>query len=102
MVNGAGPDRFGVPGSSELGQPAICLRSPVAEELPNAAYLFDHIQVEGGHQELIVVVRCLGEDLTARVDKVGGAVEFAQVPGLFFADAVDTAHEVSVGGGMSR
>ena len=72
----------------------------VAEKLPGLADLGDHVEVEIGGEDLVFVARGLREDLAARIAEIARAVEFADVPRRFGADAVDGADEISVGDGV--
>src|SRR6267143_5926446 len=84
-----------------LGQHAVALRPPVAEKLPDLAHFQDHVEVEIGHQYLVLVPTGLGDDLAAGIAKITLAVELANAPGLFFANPVNGANEIAVGHGMS-
>ncbi len=70
--------------------------------MPGVADLFDHIQIEVGGDELVLVAGGGGDHLAAGVAEIGLAVEFTDVPGRFVADAVDGADEITVGGGVGR
>src|SRR5688500_7792626 len=70
----------------------VRLGPPVAEELPGAPYLLDHLEVHLGDDELVLVLTALREEVAARVHEVARAVELAHVPGRFGAHAIATAH----------
>ena len=52
--------------------------------------------------QLVLVLRADGEEVAARIDEVGRAVEPADVPGRLGADAVAARHEVAVGDRVRR
>ena len=52
--------------------------------------------------ELVLVLGRRGQEVAARIDEVGRAVEAADVPRRFGADAVAAGHEVAVGDGVRR
>src|ERR1700756_4102368 len=88
--------------TSEPNDPVVRLRTAVAIELPGVADLADLVHVEVGHDERVLVARRDGEHLAARIAEVALAIELADVPGRFEADAVDGADEVAVGDGVRR
>ena len=51
-------------------QGAVRVGAAVAEELPGPADLLDHVEVELGDDELVLVLAAAREDLAARVDEV--------------------------------
>src|SRR5262245_61874173 len=73
---------------------SIHIRSPVAVELPDVADLAVLLQIELGHQHLLVCITCLGHNLAARVAEVASAVEIVVAERLH-ADAVDRADPVT-------
>src|SRR5262245_8855015 len=81
-----------------LRQRAVAVGATVAEELPGATNLLDHVEVELGDVELVVVLaRTAIDEAAARIDEVRAAVELADVPWRLGADAVDRADEVAIG-----
>src|SRR4029079_16879803 len=77
---------------------AVRVGPAVAVELPRVAHLVDHVEVHVAHEQLLVVrVADVADELAARVDEIGLAVEIVVAQILFDADAVDRAHEVAVG-----
>src|SRR5687767_10312163 len=61
---------------SSVGDNGIILVGPpVAVKLPDVADLAVLLQIQLGHQHLLVFVACFGDNLAARVDEVGCAVE---------------------------
>src|SRR6266511_5585611 len=80
----------------------VSLRAPVAEELPHAADLLDHVEVHLGGDQLILVLRADRQEIAARVHEVGGAVELADIPRGLRADPVAASHEVAVGDRVRR
>ena len=75
----------------------VAVGAAVAEELPGVACLLDFIEVEVGDDEFVLVAGGFGDELARRIAEVGLAVEFADAPRLFGADAVDGSDEVAVG-----
>src|SRR5262249_44803566 len=63
--------------SDVLYHVAIRIGATIAVELPGAAHLLDHRQVELRRHQLVTIFGRLGDDLTARVHEVAGAVELA-------------------------
>src|SRR5262249_12421061 len=55
------------PGAHEVG---VGLGTAVAEELPQVAHLAHYVEVEVGHDELVLALARLLQDLAARVDEV--------------------------------
>src|SRR6266516_2037 len=74
----------------------VRLGPAVAEELPGAPDLFDHVEIHLRHNELVFVLAALREEVAARIDEVARAVELSHVPRRLDADAIDAAHEVAV------
>src|SRR5688572_3897804 len=85
-----------------FGDVAVRLRAPVPVELPVRADLRDEVEVEVGHDQLVLVAAADREDLPVGVAEVRRPVELAEVPGLLAADAVVGADEVAVGDGHGR
>src|SRR5213082_88320 len=83
-----------------FGDGRVAVGPAVAEELPHTAHLLDHIEVEIGDNDFILVAAGLGDDLSARVAEITLAVELTDGPWLLGPNAVDRAHEVAVGNGM--
>src|SRR5262249_27993662 len=81
---------------------AIGLRTPVAVKLPGVPHFRDFIQIQVGHDQLILIATALGEDLAARIAKVGLPVELPDGPRLFHAHPVDRADEILIGHRMRR
>src|SRR5215831_19350680 len=70
--------------------------TPVAIKLPGAPHLFDHVEVYVGDDEIVLILAADGEEVSARIDDIRGAVELADVPRRFSAYAVRGGDEVSV------
>src|SRR5678816_2773903 len=85
---------------SVLDQGAVRVGAAIAEELPRPADLLDHVEIERGDDQLVLVLAAAREDLAARVDEVRAAVEPADVPRTLGADAIDRADEVAIGDGV--
>src|SRR5919201_8906 len=78
------------------GQDAVGFWPAVAEELPHLANFKNHVQVEIGDQDFILVATGLSKDLATRIAKIALAVELADAPRLLFANPVDGTDEVAV------
>src|SRR6185503_11824240 len=87
---------------SVLDQGAVRVGAAIAEELPGPPDLLDHVEIERGDDQLVLVLARARHDLAARVDEVRAAVELADVPRALGADPVDRADEVAVGDGVGR
>src|SRR5436190_1921757 len=59
----------------------VTLRPAIAEELPGVADLADHVEIQIGNHERVLVTRPLRNDLPTRIAEVALSVEFADVPG---------------------
>ena len=81
---------------------AVGLGPAIAIELPDAPDLFDHVEIHLGGDQLVLVLGCHREEVAARIDEVRRAVEAADVPRRFGADAVAAGHEIAVGDGVRR
>src|ERR1041385_7910590 len=89
--------------SRQLPPPILVrLGPPVAEELPGAPDLLDHVEVHLRDDELVFVFAALRQEIAARIDEIARAVELPHVPRRLDADAIDATHEVAVGHGMGR
>ena len=51
---------------------------------------------EDNGADLVIVLAGLGEELTARIADIAGAVELADIPRRFGANAIGSRHEVTV------
>jgi hypothetical protein len=67
--------------------------------LPEVAHLAHHLPIHVCNQQLVFLFARLGDDLAARIDEIGGAVEAADVPRRLGADAVDGADVAAIGYG---
>src|SRR6266849_1944781 len=72
----------------------------VAVKLPSIADLLNFIEIQFRDQQFILVAAGLLYDFSARVAEVALAVEFADLPGILGADAVDSGDKVGIGHGM--
>src|SRR5688572_12629755 len=81
---------------------AVGFRPAVAVELPGVAHLLDELEIEVGDDQLVAIAAADRDDLPAGIAEVALAVELADVPGRFVADAIDRADEVPVGNGVRR
>src|SRR5467141_3382103 len=78
----------------------VRFRPPVAEKLPGAPHLLDHVEVHLADDQLVLVLAALCQEVAARIHEVTRAVELPDVPWCFGADAIDAAHEVAIGYGV--
>jgi hypothetical protein len=69
--------------------------------LPGGSNFIDQVKVQFSDNQFIIVFTSLDNSLSSGVNKVGGAVEFTQIPRLFSTNSVNTAHEVAISDGMS-
>src|SRR3990172_5399127 len=92
----------GISSGQLLDHAPVGLRPPVPVELPHPPDLLDHRQVHLRHHQLVLVLAAGGQEVTARVDEIAGAVELADIPRRLGADPVGTAHEVAVGHRVGR
>src|ERR1019366_8872789 len=88
------------PNPSQRDDGSVSFGSAVAVELPHVAHFFDLVQVHVSHYYLVLVAAAHGDHLSPRIAEIGLAIELADGPGLFDADAVDGANKVLVGDGM--
>src|SRR5258708_21688791 len=93
--------RLGVLCRAGAGDFAVRFRAAVAIELPGVANFLNFIEIQLGDEQFVLVAAGLLHDFAARVAEIALAVEFADFPGSFGADAVDGGDEVSVGNGVS-
>src|SRR5690349_20446597 len=54
----------------DLDHVAVGLGAAIADELPGVAHLADHVEVEVGHDDLVLVAAAGGEELAFGVDEV--------------------------------
>src|SRR5258708_5251640 len=81
-------------------QVVVGLGPAVAEELPRAPDLLDHVEVHLRDDELVLVLAALRQEVAARIHEVARAVELPHVPRRFDADAVAATHEGAVRHGV--
>src|SRR5229473_3580656 len=81
---------------------SVGFRAAIAVELPGVADFLNFIKIQIGDEELILVTAGLLDDFAARIAEIALAVELADLPGSFGADAVDGGDEISVGDGVGR
>src|SRR6266404_6023761 len=82
------------------GEWAVTVRAAVAEELPDIADFSDHVEIEVGDNQFVLVAAGLSDDLSPRSAEITLSVEFADAPRLLHAYAIDGADKVSIGDGM--
>src|SRR5688500_7064756 len=75
---------------------AVGLGPAIAVELPRVSHLLDQAEIEIGDDEFVLIAAADREDLPSRIAEVTLAIELADVPRRFDADAVDRANEISV------
>src|SRR5882762_8022016 len=75
---------------------SIGFRAAVTVKLPGIADFLNFIEIQFSDQQLILVAAGLLNDFPARVAEIALAVEFADLPGMLGADAVDGRDEISV------
>jgi hypothetical protein len=90
---------FGGAGARDF---AVGFRAAVAIELPGVADFLNFVEVQFGYEQFILVAAGLGDDFPARIAEVTFAIELADLPGSFGADAIDGGDEVGVGDGVGR
>src|SRR5678816_1567262 len=78
-------------------QRTVGIGPTVSIELPDTADLFDHVEVH-----FVLVLRTRRQEIPSWIDEVRGAVEAADVPRRFGADAIAACHEIAVGDGVRR
>src|SRR5713101_6360444 len=88
--------RLGVFCRTGAGDFSVGFRAAVAVELPGVAGFLDFIEIQFGNKQFILVAAGLLDDLAARVAEIALAVEFANSPWRFGADAVDGSDEIGV------
>src|SRR5713101_6077249 len=92
--------RLGVFSGSSARDFSVGFWAAVAVELPGIADFLDFIEIELRHEQFILVTAGLLHDFSARIAEVALAVEFADLPGMLGADAIDGGDKVGVGDGM--
>src|SRR6266436_4619204 len=92
--------RLGVFRRASAGDFSVGFRAAVAVELPGVADFLNFIKIQIGDEELILVTAGLLDDFAARIAEIALAVELADLPGSFGADAVDGGDKISVGDGV--
>src|SRR6266404_329419 len=81
---------------------AVGFGAAVAEKLPGVTDLANHVEVDVGNNDGILIARRLCDDLSTGVTEITLTIEFADVPRLFMANAIDRSDKVSIGSGVSR
>src|SRR5262249_44633684 len=80
----------------------VGLGAASAEELACSSHFFNDREIEMGDPQLVFALRRLRHEAAARIDEIGRAIEFADIPRRLATDAIDAAHEISVGHGVRR
>src|SRR5216684_653341 len=94
--------RLGVFRRASAGDFSVGFRAAVAVELPGVADFLNFIKIQIGDEELILVTAGLLDDFASRIAEIAFAVELADLPGSFGADAIDGGDKISVGDGVGR
>src|SRR5260370_6988024 len=81
---------------------SVGFRAAVTIELPGVTDFLNFIEIQFGDQQFILVAAGLLHDFPARVAEIALAVEFADLPGSFRADAVDGGDKVGVSNRVRR
>src|SRR6202158_2156061 len=75
---------------------SVRFRPAVAVKLPSIADFLNLIEIQFRDEQFILIAAGLLDDFAARVAEIAFAVEFADLPGMLGADAVDGRNEISV------
>src|ERR1700694_6023508 len=75
---------------------SVRFRPAVTVKLPSIADFLNFIEIQFRDEEFIFVAAGLLNDFPARIAEVALAVEFADLPGMLGADAVDGGDEISI------
>src|SRR5713101_280731 len=81
---------------------SVGFRAAVAVELPGVADFLDFIEIQFRDEQFILVAAGLLNDFPTRVAEIALAVELADLPGSFRADAVDGRDKIGVSNGVRR
>src|SRR5260370_40938533 len=92
--------RLGAYSGASTGDFAVGFRAAVAEELPGIADFLDFIEIEFGDEQFVLVAAGLLDDFPAGITEITLAVKFADFPGSFGANAVDSGDEILIGDGV--
>jgi len=79
---------------------AVGLGAAVAIKLPGVADFLDVVEIEFSDEQFVLVAARLRHNLSTWIAEIALAVEFADFPRSFCADAIDGSDEVLVGDGM--
>src|SRR5438876_12322404 len=82
--------------SSRFDHVAVHVGTAVAVELPRVADLANQVEVEIGHEQLLLLLRRLRDDLPSRVREVARAVVLVRPELLLLPYAIDRPHPVPV------
>src|SRR6185369_11038800 len=78
----------------------VTVRPAIAEELPGVPHFSNHVEIQIGNHQRVLVARRLRDYLAAWIAEIALTVELADVPGLLVAHPVYRAHEVPVRHGV--
>src|SRR5882724_11349122 len=92
--------RLGVFSGTRARDFTVGFRAAVAEELPGIADFLDFIEIEFGDEQFVLVAAGLLDDFPTRIAEITLAVKFADFPGSFRANAVDSGDEILIGDGV--
>ena len=79
---------------------AVGFGAAVAIKLPGIADFLNVVEIEFSDEQFVFVAAGLRDDFSARIAEITLAVEFADFPRSFCADAIDGSDEVLVGDGV--
>src|SRR5262245_16629704 len=83
-------------------QVSIRFRPAIPEELPDIPYFLYFIEIQVRHNDFFLVARSFRNDLSARRAEIALAVEFADIPWILAADAIDRTDKITIRNRMSR
>src|ERR1017187_5755796 len=87
---------------SQLGNILVRFGTAIAIELPDVAHVANHIEIEIGHDDRILVAGTFRNDLAARIRKITRSVKFPETPRLLRPDPVDCADIIDIGDRCGR
>ena len=83
-------------------QRAVGIGPAIAEKLPRVSHFANHVEIQIGNHQRVLIARRLGNKPPSRIAKITLPVKLTNVPGLFVPDAIDRADEVTVRHRMRR
>src|ERR1035437_784825 len=76
----------------QIGHFLVGLGTAVTIKLPDVAHFANHVEVQVGDDDGVLVTRAFRHDLAAWIGEIALSVKFAKVPGFLRPDAIDRAH----------